>query len=503
MTQPWELTAYQALEAFRTKSLAPTEMLSALQDRVATLDSAGRQPINAITATLDSATTAAKAADEYYVTGDLQPLGTGAKALLGLPIVTKEKHFLTGHTFSEGLTSRAEDISQVSHPIIERLQNAGGVVFARTASPEFSCATVTHSPLWGVTRNPWNKRFSPGGSSGGSGAALAAGYAPLATASDIAGSTRIPAAYNGVVGYKAPYGRIPGAGPMVADWYRGDGPMARTVADTALLYTAMAGREPTDHSTVRGVNTLPNTLPEGAEWFKGKRIGITTNLGGYDVDRYAVEAIEKTTKLLEAAGATVIHMDLGWDSSEIRDITMGHFGHLLADSMSESIEQNAGQVADYTQRFIDDAKRASEKMTLWQTVSAEHRLQNQLAEELAKVEVMIAPVSAVSTLDADASYLDGLTFENADGVTVFLEHYWQAHMAVPFNINNRCPVLAMPAPETGAPIPVGIQIVGKAYDEETVFKAGYAFEQLSPFTGLAPCDDASQAEPVSSGVISS
>src|SRR5699024_3588571 len=322
------------------------------------------------------------AADDYYVAANFDPLGTGADALAGLPVVTKEKHFLAGRTVSEGLQARADNVSAVTHPLVERIQQAGGIVLGRTTLPEFSCATVTHSPQWGVTRNPWDRRFSPGGSSGGSGAALAAGYAPLATASDIAGSTRIPAAYSGVVGYKAPYGRIPGAGPMVADWYRGDGPMARTVADTALLYTAMAGREPTDHSTVRGVNTLPNTLPEGAEWFKGKRIGITTNLGGYDVYRYAVEAIEKTTKLLEAAGATVIHMDLGWDSSEIRDITMGHFGQLLADSMSESIEQNAGQVADYTQRFIDDAKRASEKMTLWQTVSAEHRLQNQLAEEL-------------------------------------------------------------------------------------------------------------------------
>src|SRR4029450_5628467 len=103
---------------------------------------------------------------------------------------------------------------------------------ARTATTEFSCATVTHSRMWGVTRNPWNLACTPGGSSGGAGASLAAGTTTLATASDIAGSTRVPAGFTGTVGYKAPYGRIPGMPPLSADWYRGDGPMARTMADT-------------------------------------------------------------------------------------------------------------------------------------------------------------------------------------------------------------------------------------------------------------------------------
>src|SRR5699024_9113246 len=191
-------------------------------------------------------------------------------SLMGLPVVTKEKHFLAGRTFSEGLNARADNIAVRTHPIVERIQNAGGLVVARTTSPEFSCATVTHSPQWGVTRNPWNKDYSPGGSSGGAGAALAAGYAPLATASDIAGSTRIPAGYNGVVGYKAPYGRVPGAGPMASDWYRGDGPMARTVADTALLYNVIAGMHASDHNTIPGGPPVPLNLSEGANWFRGK-----------------------------------------------------------------------------------------------------------------------------------------------------------------------------------------------------------------------------------------
>ena len=486
MTRPWELSATQALDAFRKKSLAPTELLASIQQRIAAYDSTGPEPINAITETLDDAFDAAQAADQYYANEEVQPVGTGSQSLMGLPVVAKEKHFIAGYTISEGLQARAQEIAATSHPIVSRIQSAGGVIAARTTSPEFSCATVTHSPQWGITRNPWNTRYAPGGSSGGSGAALAAGYAPLATASDIAGSTRIPAGYNGVVGYKAPYGRVPGAGPMAADWYRGDGPMARTVADTALLYNVMVGAHHSDHSTIASEVSVPLELSEGAEWLRGKRIGITTNLGGYEVDKYAVGAVHHTRELLESAGAHVVEVDPGWASEIVRDVTLAHFGHLLADSMSASIASFGGEAADYTRQFIRDAKQAAKKMSLWDSVNAEHRMQNELAAILADLEVLIAPVSAVSALEADASYLDGLTFENVEGTIVHLQHYWQAHMTVPFNINNRCPVLAMPAPSQNAPIPVGIQIIGKAYDEHTVFNAGYAMEELWPFTGLAP-----------------
>ena len=178
-------------------------------------------------------------------------------------MAAKEKHGLQGRTLSQGLVTRKDTIAATDHPVIDRIRRAGGIIHARTTTPELSCATVTHSPLWGVTRNPWNQQFSPGGSSGGSGAALAAGFAPLATASDIAGSTRLPASFTGTVGYKAPYGRIPGLAPLSADHYRGDGPMARTVADTALLANIMSGRHHGDHTTVADASSI---TPDPHRW---------------------------------------------------------------------------------------------------------------------------------------------------------------------------------------------------------------------------------------------
>src|SRR5699024_7888471 len=148
MIQAWELSAHEVLTDFRDKTLSPSELVAALHQRISTIDKFGDKPINAITELLDDAMTAAKAADDYYVAGDFDPLGTGAHALAGLPVVTKEKHFLAGRTVSEGLQARADTISALTHPLVKRIQQAGGVVLGRTTSPEFSCATVTHSPLW-------------------------------------------------------------------------------------------------------------------------------------------------------------------------------------------------------------------------------------------------------------------------------------------------------------------------------------------------------------------
>src|SRR5699024_2663860 len=138
----------------------------------------------------------------------------------------------------------------------------------------------------GVTRNPWNLELSPGGSSGGSAAALAAGFAPLATASDIAGSTRLPAAFTGTVGFKAPYGRVPGAQPLAADWYRGDGPMARPVADAARPARGMGGLHPRDPATIDSTGFLVGfgpTSTEAAGRLRGRRVALCLRVRDFPV----------------------------------------------------------------------------------------------------------------------------------------------------------------------------------------------------------------------------
>jgi aspartyl-tRNA(Asn)/glutamyl-tRNA(Gln) amidotransferase subunit A len=492
--QPYALGALEALRAFRTGELSPVDLFDSVVERIEAVDRTdpdGSGAITAVMQTLDGGREAAVRAEHRYRSGVDEPLGTGPTALLGLPVATKEKHGIAGETLSQGLVALRDERAERDHPVVERITGAGGIVHARTTSPEFSCATVTHSRLWGVTRNPWNRAFSPGGSSGGAGAALAAGYAPLATASDIAGSTRIPAGFTGVVGYKAPYGRIPGLPPLSADWYRGDGPMARSVADTALLTNVLSGIHPVDHGTVPGEGRIPLDYPDAAGWVAGRRVAVSVRLGDYPVHPDVRDAILRLAALLADAGAIVEEVELPWTSSRIREITMGHFGHILGPAMAR-LTAGMPALTDYTERFIADALAAGERLSLVETLEGESRMQLELAEAMEGFDVLLTPVSAVDGLIADASYLDGIALPDPDapgsGREVHLEHYWQAHMTVPFNVGNRCPVLAVPAGIAGNGVPIGVQIVGHPYAEESVFRAGAAVEELQPWPLLAPLE---------------
>src|SRR4051812_41720019 len=183
---------------------------------------------------------------------------------------------------------------------------AGAIVHARSTAPEFSCAGFTQSRLWGVTRNPWNPEYSVGGSSGGSGAALAAGTTTLASGSDIGGSIRVPASFNGVGGFKPPYGRVAQDVPFNLDTYCPCRPMARTVADCALLENVVAGPDPSDIVSLR-----PKlVLPERFDGIAGMRIAVSPDLGDWPVEEEVRANTLAVGDALRAAGATVAAVDL-------------------------------------------------------------------------------------------------------------------------------------------------------------------------------------------------
>lgn len=466
------LDAVSALELFRSGTLSPVELLTAVAERTETANPA----VNALTETLFAeAMVQAREAEAAYRSGD-----TGERPLLGLPVATKEKHALAGRSLSQGLLAHAGTVAAADHPVVARIRAAGGIVHARTTSPEFSCATVTHSPMWGVTRNPWNLDRSPGGSSGGAGAALAAGLAPLATASDIAGSTRLPAAFTGTVGYKAPYGRIPGQAPLSADWYRGDGPMARTVADTALLANVMSGRHPADHASFGGPGVLPLRYPDAGE-LAGVRVALCLRLGDYPLDA-AVEANTRAVAAaLQGAGAVVEEVELPWTTAGIRETIFTHFGHILGPAMEEATDGDQEQLASYTRRFMADARAAAERTTLVEGLAAEARIQAELATAMAGFDVLLCPTSGAGSLAADGDYLDGISVAGRT-----LQHYWEGHLTAPFNITNRCPVLAVPSGFGADGVPTGVQVVGHPFAEESVFRLGAAIEVLRPWAGRYP-----------------
>lgn len=470
-------SALEVLDMFARRELAPSEYLEALLYRVAA-DTSSSRPINAFTEVLEEdARRAAAQADDAYARNRVGP----DRRLVGLPVATKEKHALSGRSHSQGMRVRAGAIAEEDHPIVGRIRRHGGIIHGRTTSPEFSCATFTHTEMWGVTRNPWDRSLSPGGSSGGSAAAVSAGMTPLATSSDIAGSTRVPAAFTGIVGYKGPYGAVPGATALSADWYRGDGAMGRSVADVALLIDVIRGVHPEDHATVP---TASVGVPDGqieAEALAGRRIAYSPTLGDHPVQRSVRRQVDAAVSALEAAGADVVPVNLPWTTSAIRETTMAHFGHLLAPGMERAFGGDLDAAEDYTRQFIREAKERALRISFVETLEREHRMQAELAAAMTGADALVAPVSAVASLPAGQVFPQGLEVSDVvDGSDRHVEHYWEAHMTVPFNVANRCPALSVPAGVSDG-LPIGLQIVGHPYDESTVFSVGAALETIRPF----------------------
>lgn len=472
-----------ALAAYRSRDLSPVDHLEALLARIEELNPS----INAIVELLaDDARQAAEEAASRYAdfertNSDLSAASAaqaGLPPLLGLPLLAKEQHDIAGRSATRGSRTLAGAVAESDHPIIVRLREAGAVIFGRTTTPEFSCATFTQTTEWGITRNPFNPEKSPGGSSGGSAAAVAAGFAPGATASDIGGSTRVPAAFCGIVGFKTPYGRTPGLAPLNLDHYRGDHMLARSIGDSALLTNAIVGPHPLDHSTVAPKHVLPTEF-DGAAGLKGMRIAVSATLGCFDVDPDVLAAFERVCETLDDAGAELVEAGIELTFEDIDGAAMTHYGHLLAGNLRRLTGGDLSLLDDYTRRFVELSGQFAAERPLIESFAAENRVQQAIAAGMAGADALITPTSAAATLQAGEQFLEGNL--RRSGVT---EHYWHGHLTIPFNIANRLPVLAVPSGMGDAGVPTGVQIVGHPYDDDTVFRVGAGVEELLPFPVL-------------------
>ncbi|MBP6686163.1 MAG: amidase [Leucobacter sp.] len=431
--------------------------------------------VNAFTEVFpEAARASAVAAQEAFA--KFRRNGETPPPLLGIPIAAKEKHFLAGERHSEGYAPRADRRAAEDHPLITRLRAAGAIVHARTTTPEFSASTFTHSSLWGVTRNPWNLATTPGGSSGGSGAALAAGMTILATASDIGGSTRVPAGFCGVVGYKAPYGRVPGVGALSADTYRGDGGMARSVDDMALLHGLIAGRHPADHRSW-GPTGAPEFLGQSAD-LSHLRIAMDLRAGDFPVSAAVTRDFAALAEVLRATGAEVVDVSLPVSSDTIVETAQMHFGQIISQVIAESIGVDPGAATQYVREVLIDSAAAASRSTLIDSLRADAAVQQAIAATMQGFDVLITPTQGAEHLAADQDIRAGF---DVDGVHEAV--LMKAHMTLPFNIANSCPVMALPMGISPSGVPTSAQIIGHPYDERMVFTVSRAIQQLLPQIG--------------------
>jgi Asp-tRNA(Asn)/Glu-tRNA(Gln) amidotransferase A subunit family amidase len=457
------LTATEALRQFRARELSPVELMTAMIERA----EAAEPVINAFAETFyDDALRQAKAAEARYAGNGSQP-----RPLEGLPVAVKEEAEIAGQHNTLGSLPLREVIAEQTSAFVQRIIDAGGIVHARTTTPEFSCAPITWSRLWGVTRNPWHTAYSPGGSSGGSAAALAAGTATLATGSDIGGSIRIPASFCGVVGFKPPYGRVPEIATFNLDHYCHEGPLARTVADCALLENVIAGPHPSDVVSIRPKLEIPAELAP----ISGMRIAFSPDLGCYQVDADVAASSRAAADRLRDAGAVVEEVTLPWDLEMINRAARIHFGMIFGPSIREIYAHHADDLTTYARNFVAESDEVA-KEDFVTGLELEGQIYAPLGQLLDDFDALICPTFAVPALAAD--YDPGQPVAvNGQPITDWLD----VLMTIPFNIASRCPVISVPSGRSRDGVPTGLSVVGKTYDDVTVFAIAAAHEERMPW----------------------
>ena len=455
------MTATEALAQFRAKKLSPVELMKAVIARAEKVQPK-LKPFTYMY--FEEALDLAKKAEAKYMKS-----GTRLGALEGLPIAIKDESWIRGKPTSYGSLIAKDYMPETTSVNNERLLKAGAIVHGRSATPEFSCASVTHSRLWGVTRNPWNPKFTPGGSSGGSGAALAAGVTTLAMGSDIGGSIRIPASATGVVGYKPPYGRNADDAPFNLDPYCHTGPMTRSVADAILVQNVICGPAPSDIASLRPKLTLPTAYKA----IKGWKIAYSMDLTCFEVDREVVANTKRALDVFRSLGATVEEVDLKWGRMAL-ETGVAHLDHLFGAFIGNMAKKHAKKMTYYALNFAKDAKKSKAEDFL-RTMEGAAKMYATFGPIMEKYDVFICPTLALPAVKAD--FLEnGHEDLRINGKVVDLPPILGWCMTSPFNTLSRCPVLAAPSGHAKNGVPTGIQIVGRTYSDADVFQAATAYE---------------------------
>jgi len=461
------LSAVELIDHYRAKTLSPVEATRAV---FAQIDRHG-EAINAfVRIDEDSALAAARASEDRWRTGEPKGLLDGVPTSIKDLILTKGWPTLRG-----SLATNPDQAWDEDAPVVSRLREHGAVLLGKTTTPEFGHKGVTDSPVTGITRNPWNLDKTPGGSSGGASAAVAAGMGPLAIGTDGGGSIRIPASFAGIFGIKPSFGRVPAYPASPFGSVAHIGPMTRTVADAALMLTVIAGPDWRDWTA------LPYDEEEDYrrnldQPLSGVRIAYSETLGMPDVrlDPEVRDRVATAARQFQSLGATVVDADPVWphEPGAVFMVYWSIGAAKLIDDMSD--EQVAKMEASLT-----DFSEIGRKMTGLDIKVAElQRTANGVAlnKFFEDYDLILSPTMPMPAFDA--------------GVPVPSDDYageplrWTPY-TFPINLTKN-PAASVPCGFTSAGLPVGLQVIGRMYREGSVLRAARAYEQAHDWCTRRP-----------------
>jgi aspartyl-tRNA(Asn)/glutamyl-tRNA(Gln) amidotransferase subunit A len=453
-----QATAADLGKLYAKGKASPVETIKAVLKRAEAIN--GR--INALChIDAEAALAAAKASEKRWKKGKpLSPLD-------GVPVSIKELIRVKGWPSSMGSKLTDKTPADADAPAVARLREAGAIVFAQTTSSEYGHKGVTDSPLHGITRNPWNMDRTPGGSSGGAGAAVAAGLGPIAIGTDGGGSVRLPSSFTGLVGLKATFGRVPAWPPSLTGELSNTGPMCRTVLDVALMMNAVARPDPHDGWS------LP---PDGIDYvktLKGKlgkpRIAFVLRMGDHPLDIEVAALVTKAAKRFEKLGCTVEEALPPTNYREVGRVFVVHWLSALRRLLQLYPEARHGE---FDPSLLVGAQNGL-KFTAEDIVNAHvGRRDMTIAWNLffEKYDFLLTPTLAVQPFEVGQNAPPG-----PDGKPNLL---WSPY-TFQFNL-SRHPSVNVPCGLSRDGLPVGLQITAAHYRDADVLRAAARYAEADP-----------------------
>jgi Asp-tRNA(Asn)/Glu-tRNA(Gln) amidotransferase A subunit family amidase len=458
------MSAADLAQAIARRKVSPVEVVEALLARI---DKTRR--LNAwVTVDADGARRAARRAERALM--QRRPrLGP----LHGVPFGVKDLVLTRGMRTTFGTPLYRDHVPTEDAPAVARLKAAGAILIGKTNTPAFGWVGITDNLLFGITRNPWDLERTPGGSSGGAGAAVAAGLAPLHVGTDGGGSIRKPSAFTGTFGFKPSFGRVP-VYPFSAAWSLSHvGPMTRTVKDAALMMNVLAGPDERDPASLPApdedyVRALRGSL-------RGRRVAYSDTLGFAPAVDPEVRALTaRAARAFRELGCRVEMVNPGWPSPwpAWRTIFLGGIANRLVPYLGRRDEIDPGLLAavdevlrwgptTYVQAWFD-------RLAWWPRVR----------DFFARYDLLLTPTTATPAFEHGILYPAQI-----DGVPVDREA--SSVFTYPFNLTGQ-PAASVPCGFTRAGLPVGLQIVGRRFDDALVLRAAAAFEAARPWAAHRP-----------------
>jgi aspartyl-tRNA(Asn)/glutamyl-tRNA(Gln) amidotransferase subunit A len=458
------LSAAEMAHGIRERSFSVVELVDAVLARIEEQNS----KLNAYCTMLaDSARETAQQADERIASGD------EVGPLHGVPISIKDNLYVKDSRTTSGSKLHEHDVTTEDAPIIERLRRAGAIILGRTNTPEFGWKGVTDNRVFGITRNPWNFELTPGGSSGGGSAAVAAGLGPIAIGTDGGGSLRIPASFCGLVGHKPSYGRVATWPGVSVGSLRHIGGMTRTVEDSALLLNVIAGPDERDPDSLPAADV--DYLVEIERGIEQVRIAYSPDLGFATVDPEVARLCEQSAMRFSETGAVVEQVELDW--SDPYECWRVFFYGASAARLGRIVEAQGHLLDPGLRACVEDALKLR-GLDYSDALTQRNEFWHRVRRVFESFDLLITPTLPVPPFAVGQDNADPFPGQQQG------ELQW-TQFTYPFNLTGQ-PATSVPCGWTAANLPVGLQIVGRRFDDALVLRAARAFEQVQPWRDRWP-----------------